>query len=121
VKYIGKVLTLIHASVGWPIFIFSASYWIFDSIIDTYIFHEGDFLTELLTPEPMCLALRLINLLIITAYAVFTHWMITKRKKAEAALHENHAKLERNLKGSIDVISETIEGKGPYAPATTSV
>jgi hypothetical protein len=41
---------------------------------------------------------------------------ITQRKQAEAALQESHATLERNLKGAIDVISETIEAKGPYAP-----
>ena len=41
---------------------------------------------------------------------------ITQRKQVEAALQESHTKLERNLKGSIDVISETIERKGPYAP-----
>jgi putative two-component system response regulator len=40
---------------------------------------------------------------------------IAKRKQAEEALQESHAKLERNLKGAIDVISETIERKGPYA------
>lgn len=39
-----------------------------------------------------------------------------KRKQAEAALLESHAKLERNLKGSIEVISETIERKGACAP-----
>ncbi len=39
---------------------------------------------------------------------------ITERKQAEAALVENHTKLERNLKGVIEVISETIEAKGPY-------
>jgi response regulator RpfG family c-di-GMP phosphodiesterase len=41
---------------------------------------------------------------------------ITVRKQAEESLQESHAKLERNLKGTIDVLSETIEGKGPYAP-----
>jgi len=41
---------------------------------------------------------------------------ITKRKQAETALQESHTKLERNLKGAIDVISETIERKGPYPP-----
>ncbi|MDD5170968.1 MAG: HD domain-containing protein [Syntrophales bacterium] len=41
---------------------------------------------------------------------------ITARKQAEAALRESHVGLERNLKGSIDVISETIERKGPYVP-----
>ncbi len=40
----------------------------------------------------------------------------TERKQAEIALQESHARLERNLKGAIDVISETIEAKGPYAP-----
>jgi putative two-component system response regulator len=41
---------------------------------------------------------------------------ITQRKQAEAALQESHAKVERNLKGAIDVISGTIEAKGPYPP-----
>jgi putative two-component system response regulator len=41
---------------------------------------------------------------------------IAKRKQVEEALQESHAKLERNLKGAIDVISETIEWKGPYFP-----
>jgi len=41
---------------------------------------------------------------------------ITERKRTEIALQESHARLERNLKGAIDVISETIEAKGPYAP-----
>jgi putative two-component system response regulator len=41
---------------------------------------------------------------------------ITVRKKAEESLQESHATLEKNLKGAIDVLSETIEGKGPYAP-----
>jgi putative two-component system response regulator len=41
---------------------------------------------------------------------------IIQRKQAEAALQESHTKLERNLKGAIDVISGTIEAKGPYPP-----
>jgi hypothetical protein len=41
---------------------------------------------------------------------------ITERKRAEIALQASHTKLERNLKGAIDVISETIEAEGPYAP-----
>jgi putative two-component system response regulator len=41
---------------------------------------------------------------------------IIQRTQAEAALQESHAKLERNLKGAIDVISETIERKTPYTP-----
>jgi HD-GYP domain-containing protein (c-di-GMP phosphodiesterase class II) len=41
---------------------------------------------------------------------------ITDRKQAEAALKESHAQLERNLKGTIKVLSDTIERKGPYTP-----
>jgi response regulator RpfG family c-di-GMP phosphodiesterase len=39
---------------------------------------------------------------------------ITERKKVEVALQESHAKLESNLKGSIEVISEMIEKKGAF-------
>ena len=41
---------------------------------------------------------------------------VTERKQAETDRRESHAKLERNLKGAIDIISQTIETKGPYAP-----
>jgi HD-GYP domain-containing protein (c-di-GMP phosphodiesterase class II) len=41
---------------------------------------------------------------------------IAERKQAEAALLESQATLERNLRGTIDVLSGTIEAKGPYAP-----
>jgi len=41
---------------------------------------------------------------------------VAERKQAEEALLESHAKLEMNLKGSIEVISETIERKGTYTP-----
>ncbi len=41
---------------------------------------------------------------------------ITVRKQAEEALRKSHSTLEKNLRGTIDVLSETIEGKGPYAP-----
>jgi len=40
---------------------------------------------------------------------------ITMRKQAEESLQESHAQLERNLKGTIEVLSETIERKGSYA------
>lgn len=39
-----------------------------------------------------------------------------ERKRTEIALKEGQARLERTLKGTIDVISETIERKGPYPP-----
>jgi putative two-component system response regulator len=41
---------------------------------------------------------------------------IAKREQAEASLQESHISLERNLRGAIDVISDTIEAKGPYPP-----
>lgn len=72
---------MIHASVGWPIFISSASYLIFDSILDAYIFRTTDFFTLLLTPDPMCLIMRLLNLLLITVYAVH-HSMDTHQAQA---------------------------------------
>jgi HD-GYP domain-containing protein (c-di-GMP phosphodiesterase class II) len=40
----------------------------------------------------------------------------TEAKRAEEALRESPAKLEKNLNGAIDVLSETIEGRGSYAP-----
>lgn len=41
---------------------------------------------------------------------------ITICEQAEEALQKRHSMLERNLKGFIDVISEAIELKGPFAP-----
>jgi HD-GYP domain-containing protein (c-di-GMP phosphodiesterase class II) len=41
---------------------------------------------------------------------------VAERKQAEEALLESHSMLERNLKGSIEVISKTIERKGACTP-----
>ncbi len=41
---------------------------------------------------------------------------IIEHKTAKEGLQESHAKLERNLKEAMDVLSETIEKKGPYPP-----
>ena len=102
---IGKVWALRkYILTLWPIFVFAASYWIFDSIVDTYIFREGDFLTALLTPEPMCLTMRLIILPLIIVFAVITQWIFIKRRRTEEALKQSESRyrlLADNMKDHV--------------------
>ena len=74
---------MINVSTVWSIFVFSAVYWIFDTILDVYIFRTTDFFTSLLIPDQTRLTQRLLTLLLITLYAVITQWTLIKRKQAE--------------------------------------
>lgn len=82
-KTIGKLTALIFESVGWPTIVFPVAYWIFDSILDAYVFRTAGFFSSLLAPDPMCLSLRLLNLVMILAFAVIAQRTLVKRKLAE--------------------------------------
>ena len=87
----GKTAVINYISVALPVLIFTAMYWVFDAVLDAFVFRETDFLTSLMTPDPMCLSMRLMNLPIILVFAVIAQWMLIKRRSAE-----NDMKKERN-------------------------
>lgn len=72
-----------YFSAGIFLVIFMVMYWLFDVLVDVFIFQESTFLQSFLSPDSMCLAMRLINLPIILICFFVAQWMYYKRKVAE--------------------------------------
>lgn len=80
----GKASSFVkYTFLAWPIFVFAAVYWIFDVIVDSFIFHNTDFFTSLIHPDSMCLFMRMVNIPLITVFVVIAQWSLIKRRSAE--------------------------------------
>ena len=93
-KEIGKITIgkLIWISVG-----LGALYWVLDSALDSFVFHSSTFMSSFLTPEPMCLVMRMINWAIITTFAIYAQLMLSKRRLAEKILKKERDKAQGYL------------------------
>lgn len=80
-----------------PVTIFMIIYWLFDVVLDVFIFHETDILTSLFHPDKMCLGMRLINLPLILFCFVIAQWMFVKRRTAENTLKEERDRAQKYL------------------------
>jgi PAS domain S-box-containing protein len=79
-----KTRSLIWIGLGFGVVFYSI-----DVLIDTYLFHRGDFLDQLLHPDPHKLWIRSCILLLCIAFAVYTDNLIRKfratARKAQTA------------------------------------
>ena len=75
-----------------------ALYWFLDVVIDVFVFHEGPFIKDLLTPEPMCAWMRFTNLFIVSIFAVYTQYLLDRRNQAEDELKMHHDHLEEKVR-----------------------
>lgn len=71
---------------GMIIILFMVLYWVFDVIVDVFVFQDDTFLESCFSPDPMCLVMRLINLPIILICLVVVQWMYFKHKAVENEL-----------------------------------
>lgn len=87
-----------------------ASYWILESAIDAFVFHEGTFLEQLFTRDANELWVRLLIIFLFISFGVYARFIITERKRAEEHIKKYSEELEERLK--------LLEGKGVsrYAP-----
>ena len=94
----GKAYSFLNQPIiVWQIFGFIVAYWIFDAVLDSFILHNTDFFTSLITPDSMCLNMRLLTLPIITVFAVVTQWSIYKRKRVEKEREKLILELQTSL------------------------
>jgi len=78
---------MIAKTVGLVV-ISSAAYWIFDSIA-VAVSNKSDFLERFLAPEPTCLVMRLLAMLVIAASVVITQWKLIRCERGEKTLRES--------------------------------
>lgn len=60
-----------------------ALYWILESVIDVLIFHEGNLVERLLTPDPNEIWMRSLVACILTIFSMYAQVIITERKRAQ--------------------------------------
>jgi len=58
-------------------------YWIFESLIDSRLFHSSPFFQEILFPRPDELWMRIIIIGLILALSVYAHIMVVRHKRLE--------------------------------------
>ena len=81
----------------WLSIALGVAYWFLDAALDSFIFNDGSFVKEVLAPDPMCLAMRLINWVIITGFALYAQLMLQKRKQVEDVLKKERDKAQKYL------------------------
>jgi PAS domain S-box-containing protein len=86
----------------WLSILLGVFLWVIDSIINTLIFHKGNFITHLLTPTPHELYMRL-TLVGMFIFALNTLFLFREQRRSEKALKESEAKFkvlsEKSLSG----------------------
>ncbi|TAL26017.1 MAG: EAL domain-containing protein [Nitrospirae bacterium] len=98
---------IIWVSIGLGIF-----FWIIDSAVDAYIFGEGSFISQIITPAMNELWVRLFALAVLILSGIFAQASIAGRKRTE----EEMKKLSLAVEGSSDWILITDrDGKIEYA------
>ena len=70
----------------------AALYWILESVLHVFVFHEGALTEQILGPDPNEIWMRLLIMSLIIMFSVYAQITITKRKQA-AALFENEERL----------------------------
>jgi light-regulated signal transduction histidine kinase (bacteriophytochrome) len=87
-KIIGKRMILIAIGLG-------ALYWILESGVDVFLFHEGNIIEEIFTLDSHKIWMRSLVLGILILFSFYAQGIITERKWAEATLAEQTRRLER--------------------------
>ena len=78
----------------WVGIAFGALFWILESAMQVLVFHKGNLVEAMLTPNPHELWMRSFCVTIVIAFGVYAQFSITERKRAEEALKEHSERLE---------------------------
>ena len=79
----------------------SAFFWIIESLIHTYIFHQGNLSSQIFNPDPNEIWMRFLVVCLLILFSVYAQFMINRRKRAEA-LHRDAEKNFRNFFNAMD-------------------
>lgn len=83
----------------------AASFWVFDAVVDTFIFKEGGFAGNLLYPEAIELWMRLVVVGMIIGISVYAKRTITRRKLVDKELRQS----EKSYRTLLETIPHGIQ------------
>jgi len=87
-----KKLQIIFASL-----IVTISYWILESVRDSYVYHKGTIIEQFLKPDTQTLWLRIMALMIITLFSIYVLQQIVEQIKTEKQLRATQNILNQKI------------------------
>jgi len=78
----------------WISVVLGVLFWIIDSFVDVFIFHNGPLVLKLITPDPYEIYVRLLTMGLLILFGAIAQYMVNKHRKAEETLRRS----EENLK-----------------------
>lgn len=78
----------------WIAIGFGAIYWLFESILDTFIFQEGNLFSWIFSPDPNELWMRLLVISILIVFGSYAQLLIDERNQAEGKVMKLNEDLE---------------------------
>ncbi|MCK4727998.1 MAG: PAS domain-containing protein, partial [Desulfobacterales bacterium] len=79
-----------------------ALFWILESFVHVFIFHEGTVIQQIFTPRPHETWMRLIVVAALIAFAIYAQFIITQRRRAEEATRHAYAELDQIFESAAD-------------------
>jgi len=77
-------------------------FWLLESIMHVYVFHRLDFMHSVFSPELHEAWMRLIIVGLFISFGIYAQWLMTARRRAEAALRLANAELTQIFETSAD-------------------
>ncbi len=71
---------------------FGAIFWVVESAMHVFMFHEGNLTQQIFSPEAHEIWMRLLVTAVVTAFAIYAQYSIDQRKQAEDALRESESR-----------------------------
>ncbi|MFH1146582.1 MAG: PAS domain S-box protein [Pseudomonadota bacterium] len=97
-----RILDLLSGKVALIGLGFAAFFWVLESVIHTAIFHEGDFLEQIIRPHSHEIWMRLIVGALFIALGVCGQIMVNVRRRAEEAIRQAYTELDQVFNTAAD-------------------
>ena len=72
-------------------------FWFLDSVVDAFLFHDGNLLQQLFVPAPTEIWMRVLVLSLLLAFGLYAQRTLAVRRRAEEALRESEQRLSVHL------------------------
>ncbi len=83
---------IIWAGIG-----FGVIYWMLEAFRDSFVFEKGNFIYQLIMPDSIRFWMRILGVLILVLFSLYSQMLINKGRKAEETLKKIHDELEQKI------------------------
>jgi two-component sensor histidine kinase len=101
-------------NIVWIGLAFGLFYWILEAFRDVFVFHKGNFLKQIISPDPMGFWMRLLAVCILILFSLYLKTLMNERNAVEAKLREMREQLlkETDIRSSeLKASQETLKKK----------